>query len=72
MDFVVNTLRKVFGYPVEKCVTIMMEAHNKKRAVAWTGALEVAELKADQILSCGSDPDAKKAKPLRVTVEPLA
>lgn len=73
MDFVVMVLRKVFGYTVEKCVELMMEAHEKGRAVVWVGALEVAELKADQIRSCGSDPHVEKdAHPLGVSVEPAA
>jgi ATP-dependent Clp protease adaptor protein ClpS len=74
MDFVVSVLRKVFGYEVEKCVELMIEAHEKGRAVVWVGPLEVAELKADQMLSCGADPTmkAKGAAPLRVTVEPTA
>lgn len=73
MDFVVMVLRKVFGYTVEKCVELMMEAHKKGRAVVWVGALEVAELKADQIRSCGADPFVKHdAHPLGVSVEPTA
>lgn len=73
MEFVVVVLRKVFGYSVEKCVQLMLEAHESNRAVVWTGAMELAELKADQIISCGPDPDRIKdgAEPLRVTVEPM-
>ena len=72
--FVMTVLQKVFGYSHEKCFQLMMEAHTSGRSVVWTGSLEVAELKADQIHSCGSDPDAQAggAEPLRVTVEPLA
>lgn len=74
MEFVVNVLRKVFGYSAEKCLDLMMEAHKTGRSVVWIGTLEVAELKADQIHSCGADPAAKAkgAEPLRVTVEPTA
>jgi ATP-dependent Clp protease adaptor protein ClpS len=74
MEFVIEVLRKVFGYTVEKCVTLMIEAHEKGRSVVWVGALEVAELKADQIRSCGPDPNqkAKGAQPLGVSVEPVA
>lgn len=73
MDFVVTVLRKVFGYSVEKCVELMLEAHKKGKAAVWVGALEVAELKADQIHSCGPDPFVKKnPHPLGVTVEPAA
>lgn len=70
--FVVNVLRKVFGYTLEKSVELTTEAHEKGRSVVWSGALELAELKADQIHSCGGDPQAKASKPLGVTVEPLA
>lgn len=74
MEFVVAVLLKVFGYTVEKCVQLMLEAHEKGRAVVWSGPLELAELKADQVISCGSDPDRRDAgaEPLRVTVEPMA
>ncbi len=74
MEFVVAVLRKVFGYTVEKCVELMLEAHEKGKAAVWIGALEVAELKADQIHSCGPDPNQKGrgAQPLGVTVEPAA
>src|SRR4051812_6225710 len=73
-DFVVAVLRKVFGYDVEKCFELMLEAHTKGRSAVWIGAMEVAELKADQIHSCGPDPDQKTkgAQPLGVTVEPAA
>ena len=72
MEFVITVLRKVFGYDVPKCVELMLEAHEKGRAVVWVGAMEVAELKADQIHSCGADPRAKNAQPLQATIEPTA
>jgi ATP-dependent Clp protease adaptor protein ClpS len=52
----------------------MLEAHEKGRSVVWVGPLEVAELKADQIKSCGPDPTRKDAgaHTLGVTVEPAA
>jgi len=67
-------LRTVFGYTVEKCFELMIEAHEKGRVVVWVGPLEVAELKADQIHSCGPDPamKGKGAQALGVTVEPTA
>lgn len=72
--FVTAVLRAVFGYPVERCIELMMEAHETGRSVVWVGALEVAELKADQVRSCGPDPAARDrgAAPLGVTVEPAA
>ncbi len=74
MEFVVLVLRKVFGYTLTKCVELMVEAHEKGRAAVWVGSLEVAELKADQIRSCGPDPQqkARGAHPLGVSVEPAA
>ena len=73
MDFVVLLFCKVFGYDVAKSSRLMMEVHTTGRSVVWTGALEVAELKADQIKSAGPDPRArdKGATPLGVTVEPM-
>jgi ATP-dependent Clp protease adaptor protein ClpS len=52
----------------------MLEAHEKGRSVVWVGPLEVAELKADQVRSCGPDPTmkARGAQPLGVSVEPTA
>jgi ATP-dependent Clp protease adaptor protein ClpS len=73
MEFVIEVLQKVFGYTVEKCFALMIEAHDKGRSVVWVGALEVAELKADQIRSCGPDPNQKSkgAQALGVSVEPV-
>jgi ATP-dependent Clp protease adaptor protein ClpS len=70
---VIATLRKVFGYDYEKALALTNEAHHSGRALVWSGALEVAELKADQIRSCGPDPDFvhRGAQPLGVSVEPL-
>ena len=72
MDWVILVLRKVFGYTVEKCYDLMLDAHETGRSVVWIGSLEVAELKADQIISCGPDPrsSSKDVQPIRVTIEP--
>lgn len=67
--FVMQVLQKVFGYATERCFQIMIEAHETGRSVAWVGSREVAELKADQIHSCGGDPGNSQAQPLGVTVE---
>ena len=73
-EFVILVLQKVFSYELEKCFQLMLEAHNTGRSVVWSGTLELAELKADQIHSCGPDPNqkGKGAEPLRVSLEPLA
>ncbi|MEX2026367.1 MAG: ATP-dependent Clp protease adaptor ClpS [Pirellulaceae bacterium] len=72
-EFVVGVLQKVLHYDQAKAFQLMLRAHVSGRSAVWTGVLEVAELKADQIRSCGCDPlrAADGAGPLRVTVEPL-
>jgi ATP-dependent Clp protease adaptor protein ClpS len=49
MDFVVDVLRKVFNFQLEKAFQLMMEAHENGRTIVWTGTKEVAELKVEQI-----------------------
>lgn len=72
-DFVVGVLKKVFHYGSLKAIWLTTKAHFTGQSIVWSGALEVAELKADQIRSCGPDPRMKEkgAVPLTVTVEPL-
>lgn len=72
-DFVIGVLGKVFRYPRPRAYLLTLTAHLKGRSVVWTGALEVAELKADQIRSCGPDPEqkARGAEPLSVSIEAL-
>ena len=73
VEHVIGVLRKVFNYDRTKAVQLTLEAHKTGRSVVWSGTLELAELKADQIRSCGPDPEAKArgALALRVTVESL-
>lgn len=72
-EFVMGVLQKVFHYDQPKAYQLTFRAHVSGRSVVWSGMLEVAELKADQIRSCGCDPlrAADGAGPLRVTIEPL-
>ncbi len=72
-DFVISVLKKVFGYTTAKTFRLTLTAHLTGRSHVWTGPLEVAELKADQIRSCGPDPanTHKGAQSLWVRLEPL-
>ncbi len=72
-QYVIETLSKVFGYPLEKCFTLTEQVHNHGRGIVWSGTRELAELKRDQIRSAGPDFYAvKKIEfPLGTTVEPL-
>ena len=55
VEYVVLLCQTIFAYPVEKGLQIAGEVHFKKRCILWTGPLEVAELKQDQIHSLGKD-----------------
>jgi ATP-dependent Clp protease adaptor protein ClpS len=70
-EYVVGVVRKVFHYAEPKAFRLTLAAHEQGRSILWSGALEVAELKADQIKSCGPDPEMKSrgALPLQVTIE---
>lgn len=72
MEFVVDVLRKVFGYPIEKSVQMMMTAHETGCAVVWTGPKEVAELKAEQMTTFHekSSRTGDDLGPLGVRIEP--
>jgi ATP-dependent Clp protease adaptor protein ClpS len=72
-NYVIETFKKVFGYPTVKCVMLATAIHFRGRAIVWSGSKEVAELKRDQIRSAGPDFHAstKVAFPLGVMIEPL-
>ena len=72
-QYVVTVFSKVFGYNQEKCFQLAKEIHLQGRGIVWSGALEVAELKREQIRGMGPDRDAVKVVnyPLGVEIEPL-
>jgi ATP-dependent Clp protease adaptor protein ClpS len=64
-------LCKALGFNVERAVQHMMEAHTSGRAVVWTASREVAELKAEQMLTFHEvRDDGRDLGPLGVQVEP--
>lgn len=70
MEFVIDVLRKVFGYTVEKSYELMMEAHEKGRSVIWTGPKEVAELKGEQIDTHHEKKAGQDIGPVGYAIEP--
>lgn len=72
-EYVIDTFCKVFHYPREKSLLLAQQIHRDGRGIVWSGTRELAELKRDQVRSCGPDFfAAKKVEfPLGVTVEPL-
>ena len=70
--FVIGVLRKVFRYGFTKAYWLTLKVHFRGRGVIWSGTLELAELKAEQVRACGPDPLTRpRSQPLTVTVEPL-
>jgi ATP-dependent Clp protease adaptor protein ClpS len=72
-DYVIEVLQKVFGYDLQKALLLTSQVHDAGQALVWSGALELAELKRDQIRGFGPDIYAMKPVtfPLGVRVEPL-
>ena len=70
--FVIGVLGKVFAYGGAYGFWLALKVHCTGRRVVWSGTLEAAELKAEQIRSFGADPNGRKGvQPLVVSVEPL-
>jgi len=66
MEFVVDVLRTVFHHDVERATRIMLAIHHRGVGVAGTYPMEVAETKAEKVMSL-----AREAQfPLLCTVEP--
>ena len=72
-EYVILGLCKVCGHSAERAFQLASEIDKNGRAAAWTGSLEVAELKRDQIVGLGPDFFARKpvTYPLGVRLEPL-
>lgn len=65
MDFVVNVLTTIFGHDSESAKSVMLEVHEKGRAVCGTYSYEVAEQKCVETIT-----EARRnSYPLDVTVE---
>ena len=72
-DYVIEALSKICGYSQQKSFLLAYEIHSQGKAVVWSGALELAELKRDQIREFGPDQYASKPVtfPLGTYVEPM-
>ncbi len=73
-EYVVETLCRICGHSVDAAFQLAVEIDAKGLAAVWTGAMEVAELKRDQILGFGPDRYAQQAVmfPLGCYIEPVA
>jgi ATP-dependent Clp protease adaptor protein ClpS len=61
-EYVINMLQKLFGHPPEKGYLMAWEVHTTGRVIVMTTALELAELKRDQIHAYGPDPLIERCK----------
>jgi ATP-dependent Clp protease adaptor protein ClpS len=55
-EYVIFMLQKLFNHPPEKGYQMAREVHTQGRVIVLTTALELAELKRDQIHAFGPDP----------------
>jgi ATP-dependent Clp protease adaptor protein ClpS len=55
-EYVIEMLKAIFGYPVEKGYQLAKIVDTKGRVIVLTTSLEHAELKRDQIHAYGPDP----------------
>ena len=71
--YVIDVLRRICGHSESKAFLLTNQIHKGGRAAVWTGTLELAELKRDQIRGFGPDFYATNTVrfPLGVTIEPL-
>ncbi len=72
-EYVIEVLQRVCGHPLEMAFELTQQVHFAGQASVWSGTLEVAELKRDQIRGFGPDFYASKTVrfPLGVTIEAL-
>ena len=71
--YVIDALRRVFGYGWFKALRLTVQAHRNGRAAVWTGPLEVAEFKRERIRGIGPDFHARRPVyfPLGCVIEPV-
>lgn len=61
-EYVIEMLKALFGYPVEKGFLLAEEVDRTGRAIVCTTTLERAELKQEQIHAYGPDPRIPRCK----------
>ncbi len=71
--YVIGVLQRICGHPREQAYQLTSQIHYAGQAHVWSGTLELAELKRDQIRGFGTDFYAPRPVEftLGVTIEPL-
>jgi ATP-dependent Clp protease adaptor protein ClpS len=62
VKYVVDMCSKVFGFDEKRGINVATEVHFTGRCILFTGSLEVAELKQEQVHSFGVDPLVSRCK----------
>ena len=72
--YVIDALSQIWGHSLEQAYHLAHQIDTTGRAAVWVGAMEVAELKRDQIISYGPDVYASNPDvfPLGCYIEPVA
>ena len=71
MDYVVEMLNKLFGYPAEKGGGMVETLDSSGRVIVMTTHKELAELKREQIIGYGADWRLERSRgPMGAVVEP--
>jgi len=72
-EYVTLVLQKICGHPLQQAALLTLKVHEEGQSLVWSGSLEVAELKRDQIRGFGPDEFAPKPVkfPLGVRIEKL-
>lgn len=73
VDYVIEMLGKVFGYPVAEGTGMVKTLDTSGRVIVMTTHKELAELKREQILGYGADWRLDRSNgPMKAVVEPAA
>lgn len=54
-DYVTEALMRICGHSYSEALSLAVEIDSKGLAAVWSGSMEVAELKRDQIVGFGTD-----------------
>lgn len=72
-EYVINMLKALFGYPLERGYVMAREVDTRGRAICLTTTREHAELKQDQIHGFGPDQRIERCEgAMYATIEPVA
>lgn len=71
-DYVVRMMQELFGASAERALQLAQTVDREGRAVCMTCHKELAELKREQILGFGRDPQLSASKgPMAAVIEPV-